>query len=580
MDTTTPADPASPAGQQADAPARSPRESPGYPAPTGRRDMIGKSAALARHWASLRQKTGWRPGSLLRIPVSCMCADCEYNTRDMHKSTDERSGLGRAGSTAPLRRALQGWRWLPPETTPDAAVLLAARGVRAFGDGFVSVLLPVYLLSLGLGGLEIGGLSTATLLGSAALTLLVGLVAHRFKVRPLLVGAALLMAATGAGFALLHDFWPLLIVAFVGTLNPSSGDVSVFLPLEQSVLPQTVSPAQRTALFARYSLIGSLVAAAGSLCAGLPELLAARTALTPTQALQGMFLLYGLLGLISLVLYNRLSPATGGDAPGTCAAARVAAHGLHVCRPLQPRFVRRRLRRPVAPGPVALPALRPLGRHSRHHLLLDGGLLRWLVPGRGAARQRFGLVNTMVFTHLPSNVLLLLVPFMPNLALAILLLLVRSALSQMDVPTRNSYVMAVVPPAERAAAASVTSVPRSLATAASPLLSGYLLGLSTFGWPLVIAGALKGIYDVLLLAMFAKVKPPEETLLTGPMTVRILLVVLVVLDVGRHALAVAQARARGALAWRLVFELGLAVRVQGVVQRPRQQQLLVVVRHG
>jgi predicted MFS family arabinose efflux permease len=125
--------------------------------------------------------------------------------------------------------------------------------------------------------------------------------------------------------------------------------------------------------------------------------------------------------------------------------------------------------------------------------------------------QRIGLVNTMVFTHLPSNVLLVLVPFMPNLPLAILLLLARSALSQMDVPTRNSYVMAVVPPAERAAAASITSVPRSLATAASPLLSGYLLGLSIFGWPLVIGGVLKGIYDVLLLAMFARVKPPEET---------------------------------------------------------------------
>ena len=176
-----------------------------------------------------------------------------------------------------LGTRLPTWRWLPPETTSDAAVLLSARGVRAFGDGFVSVLLPVYLLSLGFSGLEIGGLTAATLVGSAALTLCVGLIAHRFKIRRLLVAAALLMAATRACFALLHDFWPLVIVAFVGTLNPSSGDVSVFLPLEQSVLPQTVSPAQRTALFARYSVIGSLVAAAGSLCAGVPELLALRT---------------------------------------------------------------------------------------------------------------------------------------------------------------------------------------------------------------------------------------------------------------------------------------------------------------
>jgi predicted MFS family arabinose efflux permease len=132
----------------------------------------------------------------------------------------------------------------------------------------------------------------------------------------------------------------------------------------------------------------------------------------------------------------------------------------------------------------------------------------YLVAARLA--QRLGLINTMVYTHLPSNVLLLLVPFMPSLPLALALLFARSALSQMDVPTRNSYVMAVVPPAERAAAASVTAVPRSLASGASPLLSGYLLGLSTFGWPLVVAGVLKGTYDLLLLRMFARVKPPEE----------------------------------------------------------------------
>src|SRR2546421_5122296 len=144
-------------------------------------------------------------------------------------------------------------------STPDAAVLLASRGVRGFADG-----------------LQIGAVATATLIGSAALTLLVGFIAHRFRARPLLASAALLMAATGAGFAIVHGFWPLLVVAFVGTLNPSSGDVSVFLPLEQSVLSRTVSATDRTALFARYSVVGSLVAALGALCAGLPDLLAGR----------------------------------------------------------------------------------------------------------------------------------------------------------------------------------------------------------------------------------------------------------------------------------------------------------------
>jgi MFS family permease len=419
----------------------------------------------------------------------------------------------RVSATSPVAirtNQLVRWRWLPPETTPDAAVLIAARGVRAFGDGFVSVLLPVYLLSLGLDGFQIGGVATATLFGSAALTLVVGLIAHRFKVRKLLVGAALLMAATGASFALVQDFWPLLVVAFVGTLNPSSGDVSVFLPLEQSVLPQTVSARERTALFARYSLIGSLLAAAGALCAGLPDLLVARAALSPMPALQGMFLLYGLLGLISLALYNRLS--------------------LSLEQTHQTRVPLRESRRIVYTlaalfsldslgGGFVVQSLLALWLFQRFDLSVAtaGTIFFWtgvcssfsyLVAVRLA--ERIGLVNTMVFTHLPSNVLLLLVPFMPNLPLAILLLLARSALSQMDVPTRNSYVMAVVPPAERPAAASVTSVPRSLATAASPLLSGYLLGLSSFGWPLVIGGVLKGVYDLLLLAMFARVKPPEE----------------------------------------------------------------------
>src|SRR5207237_37607 len=136
---------------------------------------------------------------------------------------------GRGSERVPRRK----W-WLPPEATPDAAVLLLARGVRAFADGFVSVLLPVYLLDLGFTGFQIGGVATATLIGSSALTLLVGYIAHRYRARPLLSSAALLMVATGAGFTLVHGFWPLLIVAFVGTLNPSSGDVSVFLPLEQS----------------------------------------------------------------------------------------------------------------------------------------------------------------------------------------------------------------------------------------------------------------------------------------------------------------------------------------------------------
>jgi MFS family permease len=408
-------------------------------------------------------------------------------------------------------RARFAWHWLPPTATADASVLLVSRGVRAFADGFVSVLLPVYLLGLGFDGLQIGSVAAATLVGSAALTLLVGLGAHRFRARPQLAGAALLMVATGVAFAAVHGFWPLLVVAFVGTLNPSSGDVSVFLPLEQSVLSRTVGATERTALFARYSVVGSLVAAAGALCAGVPDLLATGGWVPLNQAFQGMFLLYGGLGLLALVLYRRLSPSL---------------EELHQVR--TPLRASRRIVYTLA----ALFALDSLGSGFVVQSLLAlwlferfdlsaataGAIFFWTgVMSSGSylvavpLARRIGLVNTMVFTHLPSNVLLLLVPFMPNLPLAIVLLLGRSALSQMDVPTRSSYVMAVVPPAERAAAASATAVPRSLAQAAPPLMSGYLLGLSTFGWPLVIGGVLKSIYDVLLLAMFARVRPPEES---------------------------------------------------------------------
>jgi MFS family permease len=391
-------------------------------------------------------------------------------------------------------------------------VLLLARAVRAFGDGFVSILLPAYLLALGLGDLEVGAIATATLLGSALLTLLVGFGATRFRRRTLLIAAGLLMALTGLGFDLMREFSGLLLIAFVGTLNPSSGDVSVFLPLEQSVLPQTVEPAGRTLLFARYGLLGNLSGACGSLCAGLPALLAASTPLSRLDAFGAMFLLYGLLGLVALLLYRRLSGCieaerARGQAP--LREARGIVFRLAALFSLD-----------AFGGGLVVQSLLALWLFERFGLsiALAGTLFFWTqvlaalsYPVSAWLAGRVGLVNTMVFTHLPSNALLTLVPFMPNLPLALTLLLARSARSSMDVPTRNSYVMAVVPPAERPAAASVTSVPRSLATAASPLLAGFLFSLSPFGWPLAIAGVCKGVYDLLLLKQFASLRPPEET---------------------------------------------------------------------
>jgi MFS family permease len=383
--------------------------------------------------------------------------------------------------------------------------------VRAFGDGFVSVLLPLHLALLGMSNLEVGAVATATLLGSAALTLLVGFVAYRIGRRVLLLRASLLMIATGIGFALLRDFWPLILVAFVGTLNPSSGDVSVFLPTEQALLPQTTSDQQRTALFARYSLVGSLIGALGSLCAGLPGFLSAHSAIPLGHAIDGMFVLYAMLGLAALLLYRGLSGAiepSGAALTVPLGPAKGIVYKLAAVFSLD-----------SFGGGFVVQSLLALWLFQRFGLSVATAGVVFFWSGTLAAMsslvavriaRRIGLLNTAVFTHLPANLLLILTPFMPTLELAVLLLLLRSALSQMDVPVRTSYVMAVVSPQERPAAASVTAVPRSLAAAVGPVLSGWLLSLSVFGWPLVVGGVLKGIYDLLLLGMFRTVRPPEE----------------------------------------------------------------------
>jgi MFS family permease len=390
-------------------------------------------------------------------------------------------------------------------------LLLSARGLRAFADGFVALLLPVYLTQLGFDAFATGILTTATLLGSAVLTLGVGVTAHFLEPRRLLVASSLLMFATGICFALFGEFWPLVIIGFVGTLNPTSGDVSLFLPLEQSLLSHGVADDKRTALFARYSLVGSLFGALGALAAAVPEFATAILPLDFTGALKAMFVLYGLFGLMTFTLYRRLPQESAGD----------------VGPVKQPLAQSRRIVFTLAAlfsldsfgGGFFVQSLLALWLFDRFGLSLAmaasfffwSGVLTafsYLVAVRIAGR--IGLVNTMVFTHIPSSLCVILVPFVPQLGIVLALLLVRAALSQMDVPTRSSYVMAVVTPPERAAAASITAVPRSLASAMSPVLAGWLMSVSAFAWPLLIGGALKIVYDLLLLAMFRRIKPPEE----------------------------------------------------------------------
>lgn len=404
------------------------------------------------------------------------------------------------------------WHPFPRSLVPDARRLLLAKGLRAFADGLVSIVLPIYLLRLGYGAFHVGAIVASTLLGSALLTIAIGVFAHQFPGRRLLLGAALLMTATGLLFASVRDFWPLLIVAFVGTINPSAGDVSIFLPLEQALLAGAISPRRRTALFARYSLIGALAGAIGTLAAGLPEIAARRFAISQTGALQSVFLVYAAVGMAAWLIYRSLSSRTALE---QFPPSKALGHSRGIVLQLAALFSL-----DAFGGGFFVQSLLALWLFKAFHLsvLSASSILFWMGLCSAVSylvavpiSERFGLINTMVFTHLPSNILLMLVPFAPNTSVAIALLLTRSALSQMDVPTRTSYVMAVVKPEERPAAASVTAVPRSLASALSPLLAGYLLAVSTFGWSLLAGGSLKALYDVLLLVRFRNVAPPEET---------------------------------------------------------------------
>jgi hypothetical protein len=322
------------------------------------------------------------------------------------------------------------------------------------------------------------------------------------------------MAGTGMVFPNVEQFAFVALVAFVGTVNPSTGDLGVLVPIEHAMLAQGVADQDRTRTFARYSLIGALSMAAGALAAAAPDFLV-RAGIDTVSAFKLMFYAYAALGVLSALLYRRL-PHAQMDAPRATAPlgpSRGVVYKLSALFSLD-----------AFAGGFVVQSLLALWLFERFDLSLSAASLFFFWASTASAfsypvaawlATRIGLINTMVFTHIPSSILLILAAFSPNLYVTLGLLLMRSALSQMDVPTRTSYVMAVVTPPERAAAASFTAVPRSLASGISPALSGILLTTAFSGLPLVVCGVLKIVYDVALLMSFRHMKPPEEQSRSG-----------------------------------------------------------------
>lgn len=389
--------------------------------------------------------------------------------------------------------------------------LYAARAARGVGDGFAAIILTAYLIELGFTPFQVGVIATTALLGSATLTLAIGLLGHRYNVRSFLLLCAGLMVVTGLAFPTLQYFSWIVAIAFIGTINPTSGDIGVHVPLEHATLARRVSDQDRTRVFARYSLIGALAIAAGSLIAGLPDILQS-LGMTRIDALRAMFYLYAALGLVGAAFYSFLPRQSRAENPAPSrplGPSRLTVYKLAALFSLD-SFA----------GGFTVQSLLALWLFEKFQLSLGAAsafffwsnlFSAFSYPVAARLGKRFGLVNTMVFTHIPSSICLIVAAFVPNLTVVLGLLLVRSALSQMDVPTRTSYVMAVVTPDERTAAASITAVPRSLASAVSPVLSGALLSASLLALPLLCCGVLKITYDLLLLYAFRHIKPPEES---------------------------------------------------------------------
>jgi MFS family permease len=401
----------------------------------------------------------------------------------------------------------------------DVTLLFATRILRMFGYGFLAVVLVLYLSSIGLSGGQTGLLLGLTLLGDAAVSLWLTTHADRIGRRRVLIAGAALMLGAGVVFTATPLFPVLLVAATLGVISPSGNEVGPFLAVEQASLSQLVPDRQRTGLFARYQLAGSFATAAGTLAGGAVAQAAMAAGAQPAEAYRFVILGYALVGIALGGLFLLVSPRVEVPPVEVHDETIRRRLGLHKSRGVVLRLSMLFALDAFAGG-FAIQSFIAFWFSQRYGvdpavlgLILAGAniLAGFSALAAGSLAARFGLVNTMVFTHLPSNVLLMLVPFMPTLQLAVLVLFARFAISQMDVPTRQSYTMAIVAPDERSAAAGVTGIARSLGVAAAPLIAGPLFATAALASaPFVISGGLKIVYDLLLYRSFRRVRPPEE----------------------------------------------------------------------
>lgn len=404
---------------------------------------------------------------------------------------------------------------MQPQPRKDIALLFVARSLRLFAYGSLSVVLALYLAELGFNEWRMGLLFSLTLAGDAAISLWLTTSADRFgRRRTLLVGAALMLMA-GLAFLLTRNIVLLAVAAIIGVISPTGKEIGPFLSIEQASLSQLLPGRQRTSVFAWYNLAGSFTAALGALAGGWLSQALQAAGWTGIDSYRLVLLWYSAAGLLIGLCFLGLSRVVEVPAPRLAHSQ----FGLHRSRGIVLRLSALFSLDAFA-GALLVQSLMAYWFHLRFGTepgvigsIFFGANLLAGVSALLAARlaARIGLIPTMVFTHIPSNVLLILVPFMPTLPLAIAVLLARFSISQMDVPTRQSYTMAVVAEDERSAASGITTVARSVGASLSPALAGAMLAVpALIGMPFILAGGLKLIYDVVLWQQFRRLEVPEE----------------------------------------------------------------------